>query len=341
LAGTTLGRADEPVRVLFAVNETGSAAYFAPLLNRYLTSGHDNDCRYIAGPAAKRYLKRHDCTGFLVLEPPASESELRTRLASWSPELIVTSATGANLETIALLTGRSMGIPTASIIDIWMNYRWRFETTGGLVLPDLILVPDEKAKAEAMEDGIQANLIEVVGQPAWELALPLAPPDKRRTLFVGQPLAPAGDHDLGYTVIEAWDLVRETAERHPEYFGEVIYSVHPDQPQPDAKTLGSFQTVDNGAMLLPDVEIVLGMSSSLLVDALLVGRRVISVQPGAKGFNMDPLSRHGRIPRVGTSVELLAALEVSSSDSEDLRTSFEGSLDRLEAVLQKLRRGDD
>lgn len=329
------------MRVLFAVNETGSAAYFAPLLKRYLESGQGDECRYIAGPAAKRYLERHNFAGIPILAPPASDSELQTLLADWSPELIVASATQADLEVRAIRMGRSMGIPTASIIDIWMNYRWRFETPTGLVLPDLILVPDEQAKREAVEDGLRADLIQVVGQPAWELAQPLAPPDRRRTLFVGQPLAPAGNQDLGYTVIEAWDLVRKTAKIFPAYFGEVIYGVHPDQPQPDPETLDNVRSVENGVAFLADVEIVLGMSSSLLVDALLGGRHVVSVQPGAKGINMDPLSRHGRIPRVGTGAELLAALKASGSDREDLRMSFKGSLDRLESVLQKLRCGND
>jgi hypothetical protein len=329
------------MRMLFAVNETGSAAYFAPLLKRYLEAGHGEDCRYIAGPAAERYLKRNGIAGVPILAPPACETGMQELLRGWSPDVIATSATGADLERFAIRMGRSASIPTVSIIDIWMNYRWRFEWPDGLVLPDLILVPDEQGKSEAIGDGLPVELIEVVGQPAWELAEPLSLPAERRTLFVGQPAAPAGNHNLGYTVHEAWDLVRNTAERFPEYFGDIIYGVHPDQPPPDAATLAGARISNNAVKVLPEVETVLGMSSSLLIDALLAGRRVISVQPGAKGMNIDPLSRHGKIPRAKTSEELLTALKAQPIGGGNLNMSFIGSLDRLDMVLQNLCFGND
>jgi hypothetical protein len=78
------------------------------------------------------------------------------------------------------------------------------------------------------------------------------------------------------------------------------------------------------------------MSSALMADAILAGRHTISLQPNRIGANVDPLSRHGRIPLACTVDELIAAMESERMARDDLRAIVAGSCARLEAELQRL-----
>jgi len=94
-----------------------------------------------------------------------------------------------------------------------------------------------------------------------------------------------------------------------------------------------------GQMALGDVGVVVGMFSSLLVDALLAGRKVISYQPGAVSYSKCHLGREQLIPHAHTEDELIAALKEPCLTSHDISTSLVESCDRLEAFLLEMLNG--
>ena len=68
-------------------------------------------------------------------------------------------------------------------------------------------------------------------------------------------------------------------------------------------------------------------------DRALAGRRVVSVQPNVGSRDYCPLSRHGRIARVGDARSLIEALDASFSEPSDFARALSGSTDRLEKWL--------
>lgn len=59
-------------------------------------------------------------------------------------------------------------IPTYSFIDHWTSFRERFSMDGILVIPDKILVIDDRAKSIAVSDGLPEEKIIVFGNPYYQ-----------------------------------------------------------------------------------------------------------------------------------------------------------------------------
>jgi len=322
------------MRLLCLVHEVGAAAYLLPLWRRYLAAGGP-DWVLSATDAVRRFLTRSQLPLEAVvdlLEPAA----VSAWIARERPSMVLLSATHHPCERAAIEACRTSGIPTVGLIDTWVNYRYRFDwQADGLCLPDHLLMPDQTAIDEAVAEGLPLEVCTAIGQPAWECVQPLPLPAGRRTMFVCQPLAERYERRLGYTEADAWALVREAAQQFPDLLGPLHYALHPVGATPEGDQLGDARLVSDGARALADVDVVLGMSSSLMVDALLAGRRVVSVQPGMLGDNLDPLSRQGHIARVESVDALQAALQVAPSASDGLAGMLAGSLDRLEQFLSE------
>ena len=68
-----------------------------------------------------------------------------------------------------LQQARAQGIPSTAFVDHWTNLRLRFVAAdGSMVFPDQILLPDEKALALAVADGLPAALLQIAPNPYLE-----------------------------------------------------------------------------------------------------------------------------------------------------------------------------
>ena len=112
-----------------------------------------------------------------------------------------------------------------------------------------------------------------------------------------------------------------------------MYGVHPAQGTIDADAVAPAILTHDSVAALQQCGTVLGMFSSPMIDAYLGGRTVVSVQPNLRGQDRSPLSRHGRIARVGDAEALVAALERAPGATETLAATLRGSTDRLDAWL--------
>ncbi|MBM3553961.1 MAG: hypothetical protein FJX47_00225 [Alphaproteobacteria bacterium] len=324
-------------RFLFVVAEIGAARYFLPLWRRWLATGAPA-FRIILGAMPATYLRDQGLGhGLPVVAELATEAG---DIGSVDADCLVASAGLAYpIELAAIRQAREAGIPSLQAIDSWLNYRRRFEHSGlGLVLPDRILVIDDKAVAEALGEGLPGERLVAIGQPSWEQAREFpSPPQARRTLFLSGPVRRQYGDSLGYDEISAWELLKATAARHPSLVGEIWYGRHPVQTEITEDMVAPARLITESMAALAEVENVVGIFSSPMIDALIGGRRVVSLQPGARGLDMCPLSRHGRIRRAGTVEELRLALEEPARSGEVLIGVLAGSLDRLERVLMECR----
>ena len=320
-----------PVPVLFVVGQGATVAYLAPIWRRWLKSRKINSWRVLANSVAAQRIEYELLDGLPMIKIESDSAvEVQRSLSGWRPECLVMSASFAQIERAAILFAEQKRIPVARIIDTWYGYRRRLVWAGGEVrLPDRLLVIDDTARLQAIAEGIPSEIIEVVGQPAWEHIECFPQGDRRDILFVSQPIERFYGSSLGYTEKTVWRLFSEVMDSHPEFFRKVYYAAHPDDDML-APIDSRVEVVESGVEALRMVGCVVGMFSSLVADALLSGRHVVSFQPGAQGQRLCVLGSDSFVPRALTSEELVVALLTPSAETSDLRRSLIDSADRVE-----------
>lgn len=308
--------------VLFAAFEAGAAAWMAPVWIALAPAR-----RLLLSPVALGHARRRgaDVAGARLLGDD-DDADVGNAGVEDARALFL-SATGRAAEARLVAAARERGIPSLQVIDTWGPYRRRFV---GEAWPDRVAVVDEAARAEAVSEGVPAERLVVVGQPAWEAA-PALPPGRADTVaFASQPVRAAYGATLGFDETSAWAVLEAALAAAPGRFAPPIYIMHPEESDLAAR---AGRATHEAEAALAEAAALVGMFSSLMVDALLSGRRVVSLQPGLPASDPCPLSRHGRIARAGDAGALLAALDAAPADAAALRRSLAGSRDRALALL--------
>jgi len=326
------------MRVLFVAGQGAAAAFLAPLWRRWL--GSDVEFRVALHRSARAVT-----SGISVHSLPEGvedEAGLALALGDWRPDLVVTSLSDKPIERAGFDWSRRTRVPVWQFIDTWYDYARRLESTNGQGrLPDRLLVIDDRAKDEAVGEGIPPDIIIAVGNPAWENIEPGLTRDNRAVLFVSQPIARHWGESLGYTEKTAWQMVRNAAREHPNLFPRLVFAPHPDEDASAGE--GAQERVESGQAGIYVAGYVLGMYSSVMVDAVLAGRKVISVQPNAINSDKCSLSRHGWIGRARNVSELLRLMEDRQGPSlpAGLKAAVAESCARLEKAILEPKQSCD
>ena len=320
-------------RILFVVAEVGSAEYLIPLWRRWLQRSPNASWRVVATRLVAERMTGMGLNGMLLPEnAPDRADALALQLGAWRPDVVCASATHAPVEAAAIALARERDIPVVRFIDTWYGYRDRLGSDGRLDVPERVLVIDGEAVRQAVSEGLLRAVLEPVGQPAWEDVVALPPADRRHVMFVSQPVERLFGARLGYTEFSAWQLLYETAVRRPDLISRLVFAPHPEDVMPPPAEDAIVRVAPRGRKDLGGVGTVVGMFSSLMIDALLAGRHVISLQPGAVGPDMNRIGTQ-RILRATTAEELTEALLAPSIPPDCLRDALKGSCDRLERTL--------
>jgi hypothetical protein len=319
-------------RILFVAGQSAAGSFLAPLWRRWLATKDGAEFRVClhasAAPAAR------ELNGLPLLAAGETSDALENVLAGWRPDLIVTSLSSKPIERAAFDLARRSGIKVWQFVDTWYDYALRIVRTNGAGRhPDRLLVIDERAREEAIGEGLDGQTVMIVGNPAWEEVMPLPARDAAAILFVSQPIARHWGNSLGYTESTGWQMVRDAAGKRPDLFARLIFAPHPDEEIPRAVREAGIETVDSGRVGLAIAGQVLGLYSSIMVDAVLAGRNVISVQPNAGVADKCSLSRHGFIRRARDAAELIRIMGEHPLRGDDLRTAVAHSCSRLERAL--------
>ena len=243
----------------------------------------------------------------------------------FSPERVLTKA------------ARKIGTRVLAVLDEWFNYRLRFENEEGTLsyLPDLICCQDDRAKQEAVSEGIPEENICVTGSPylstlAKEAQTYLNYPPKNpqafkqksdafRILFLSETHeADYGSEPgkggrlgpfLGYTEFMVRKDICEVLESVGKPI-EVIEKLHPThdnlpEPFPPRKNV-VWRTVKDAPLwpLIWHSQLVIGMRSISLLEARILGCQVISYQPGLLGDDCCTVTRLGLARRLSNISEL-------------------------------------
>jgi hypothetical protein len=206
------------------------------------------------------------------------------------------------------------GIEVMHVLDNWTGYRRRLEMDGlPTLMPDVYTVMDACALQAAVRDGVEASILEVTGQPALaslaDECRALSTDElvqKRQSLgfaqqktlivFISEPVAqdqgtsPAAPHYRGYTEKDVLQLLC----RHLQPLAERVEMALVPHPRQDRETLvrlwrhcrgalqGGVTTGISGREAVWCADGVAGMASILLYEAWLLGKPVISLQPGLR-----------------------------------------------------------
>jgi hypothetical protein len=312
--------------ILFVTEQYAGAEYLLPLLKHWREVA-PTAWSLVATGASVALWRKH---GFAPLEPEGDAlSWLRKQWKSLDPNAVLASASAASkLERAAVLLARENGKPSAQFLDMWTNYKMRFEVdTDAASFPDFILAIDKRCIEEACSDGLTKANYYLIGQPYFEELIERRPPLGRHVLLAGQPIAKYCGRAFGYDETDFWRVAGNCFEG----VSAVMATRHPEEATGGHHAMA--MVPGRGCTDVAESHTVLGMYSTQMIIGYLWGRKVASLQPGLRGADPCPLSRWGVIPRLESELEVVDFLAQPGDPNlgDDLRCTVKGSLKRLEA----------
>ena len=242
-----------------------------------------------AGFRPKRWTSR-------VVGRTAAEKRLRSK----KPHVLVTGTSFENpTESWFRAAAKKQDIRSFSALDHWCNYRRRYEAGRKLILPDVIGVMDDLARKKMIQAGIPRRLLAVVGHPVLE---PFLKRQKvrsragRQVLYLSEPISWDGKLNpkvVRYPGHNELTVLKSLLEVFARRSGLLRYSLrirpHPLEPRSRLQKVlrshapsGLRATIDRGRSLERDFassRVVLGITSIALLQARLMGKPVLSLQP--------------------------------------------------------------
>lgn len=369
------------MRILAFAREAGGAAALVPVLQ---TLRQDADVVVIAREQAVRVFAEADLAPVILERFSASAIADVLRLATGheQPDVVATSATLPYVDMTEKHLWRwaaDRGVPAVAVVDQWQYYGLRFSGPAPAeyvkYVPDWIAVMDDHARRETIAAGVPADRVVVTGQPAFDPLIGLraaatesdrqafrarlgVPNDARLICFVAEALSDHFGDQLGYTEHSVLESVLDLCDEIVTTTGPALHvavKLHPAN-RPDAfnwvrrrPTAGALSysfhwTEQPPRPLVLASDIVIGMSSVLLVESILLGRPTMSVQLGARETENCVATVIGAIPLLTSRAAVAATLGGLLNDAA-FRQGYLGRQHRLsvpdhatERVIELIRR---
>ncbi len=208
------------------------------------------------------------------------------------PNLIFTATSfGFSIEKRFILSAKKKNVLAISIVDFWSNCKIRFGDNLEY-LPNYILAVDEKMKKEMITEGISESRIFITGNPRFDRFSNIkgSKGNNDTTVFYSQPFSELSDKRLNEIEIFK-DIVKALEKIYPQK--EIIVKFHPAENNKNKfgeiikntdlkiKIEKKLETYD----LNKKAGLIMGINSMVLFDAALMGKKVLSYQPGEKKEN--------------------------------------------------------
>lgn len=259
------------------------------------------------------------------------------------PDLIFTGTSSDDFsERYLWKLGEELDIPTIAILDHWCNYGIRFSRYNEAeqekykksylheYIPRLILVMDDYAKTKLIEEKIPGDRVVVTGQPHFEwikeqynrYLYNAGSKDNGQIniLYVSDNIeAVYGGREealrvLGYSEKTIFERLINSLERVSDRWGkrvEVKIRQHPKETYhsydaiiKNERIKITYEERNNIWDFLPEMNIVCGSTSMMLIESYLCGKNVISIQIGDKSEQKFILEEMGKTDVARTDEEL-------------------------------------
>ncbi|MGH1427736.1 MAG: hypothetical protein ACRBEE_07335 [Arenicella sp.] len=348
-------------KILICASDPGGATYLIPVLHELVR--HPDFCleMLVYGEALSLFKEE----GFHVLDVNReleAFSSLQALFESIAPDLLLgaTSVNEFNWERKFVQLANMLGVPSVSVIDFWSNFLMRFRLDENeLVMPSKIAVIDQSMKESIQASGVDDAILSVVGHPAYELIANKKggrqesndEGDVLRILFVSQPIAKfhlqeyGDENHLGFNEKSVFkDLVLASGKFAAERGVAVEISVllHPrnsDEIQLPYMGIGVHAVQIKNAnryCAIAEMNLVLGMYSSFLYEAHLLGANAVSYMPESRQDNLpyeegSPVSQIRQITKLEDLFQSLqeSDLELIDKQPSSFMNQFEHSTQRL------------
>ncbi len=296
---------DFPLNVLLVTFQTGCANSIVLIAKALRQRGAR--IHGVCAGACVRVFER-EAVSHQVLDVNVSDAQIDALLDAQAPDLVITGSNAANrFEFNFRLRARQRGVQVITTLDYWSAYQGRFHDneTGVTSLPDKLLVTDAVMRDELRKAGFKDARIEIVGNPYFEhLALEASATRNprirayKRILFTSQPIAALfgtsskNPRFLGYEEGGVFDALVDDLKARPEC--RLYVKPHPREDltvwrgrlkKAKAVEKQIFFIGGRGRSLglLQAADVVVGMTSNMLLEALVVGTAAVSFQPDTNG----------------------------------------------------------
>jgi len=243
-------------------------------------------------------------------------------LSKFKPDYIFTATSNNNYEHNIRLLSQQKGIRTIAFIDHWTSYLKRFTFNNKTLFPDEIWVINDIAKKDAIEAGLPEDKIFISDNPYYEKIGKFVPKvdkesflgehgiplDKKIIMFISDDLResfPKNSNNkcaLGFdefTVLS--DVLNSLCEIHNKGlidFSKYLFliKIHPRSEISKFDSLiknrkYNFLNIEVRKKIDPLTityysDYILGMFSNMVIEALLMGKKVLRVQTGQTGEDL-------------------------------------------------------
>ena len=306
--------------------------------------------------ALQKYSERtvQDYLDFAEYLQDCTQAAIQDFLQKARPDFIITGTSADDMtEKYLWKAAEDLAVPCFAILDQWVNYGIRFSAYGVSelreynadkrhpYLPMKIVVMDDYAQREMVNEGIPESRILVCGQPHFEYLLSqshdgggnhvrdrlgIAESDFVLT-FASEPISKAygetdvSEHYWGYTERTIFrDLLKaiSTVMHDTKRKAWVIVRPHPKE---DVASFGDFlrlqlpnitivrDTETSSLDLICASQLICGMSSMFLIESIIFRKPVLSIQIGLNRADPFTLSRRGVLKSITDEKTLLRELK--------------------------------
>ncbi len=367
-------------KILLFSRDPGGANTVVPLAGPLRAKGYEVFLygKDTAMEVYKRYgLEGKDIAAEVTVISPGS---IRDFLSDLSPDILITGTSAEDMtERYMWKEASGLGIFSMAILDQWLNYGIRFSKYGvsGMrdyknnkkldYVPSKVLVMDEKAREEAVSEGVDPEAIVVTGQPHFKTVLEKAERLSQGEIYYLRDSMGAGEKDkvivfvsepisqdygkaekgntLGYDEMTIFSEVEKSLEVVSRGFpGNFIIVVRPHPREKEekwsdiaGKKVGKLRfEVDRSSSsltLASSSDLVVGMSSMLLIEAAILKKPVISVQIGLSCPDPFILSKRGSLSTVTEYNELERRINSVLTGNNTVGCDFDFIKDAAERIV--------
>jgi len=325
------------MKVLFASGDVGGARAILPIVERCLEKGID------AAFVDNGHISKEAPSHLLRIAPELLGSKEQFDDFLFKSDIRVFVFASSLKDSTALTLARWMkahNIPVIHVLDHWNSYQSRMETDGlPAFIPDHYAVMDSIAFEAATEAGIDESILLITGQPAlsnlaaefaqWKTKIDRSildhygfDPNKRLISFISEPV----EHDQGATLENPGyrgytekEVIRRFCEILQPFAKDIQIAILP-HPREEQESLDELWNAHKGELFGRILNLskgrygvfmsdgVAGMGSVLMYEAWLLGKPVISLQPGLRIPSLQMLQHRQDVVFVDTDSEISKCL---------------------------------
>jgi hypothetical protein len=324
---------------MFFAHDPGGCNAIFPLIDAFRLRNHDVSI-YAAGPAAVKIPEA------LNLSSDCLENVLRCE----NPDFIITGTSINDFtERFMWKTAKNCKIPSMAVFDHWLSYGIRFSKYGLRdvslynsdksvdFLPSYIVVMDDFAKSEMQNDGIPASIIYPLGNPHFALLK-----NKSKNVDVAKTRSKFLKNNKNNKIVtfasEPYEEESEDCSVSPERKAladisrmlnhrsdiTLVVKLHPKEHENKYCEITQciFDKKTDSIDMIMASDVVVSMTSMVLIEAAILGKKIISYQPNESNKNKFILTRNNVIEFINNPDELNRSL-IHLLNGNDMQYNFD------------------